>query len=92
MIAELGLFFLTLALALALVQAVFPVMGLARRQDIWLAYVGPAARAQFGCLLAAFAALIHAFLTNDFTLTYVAHNSNSALPWLYRISAVWGAH
>ncbi|MSQ69014.1 MAG: heme lyase CcmF/NrfE family subunit [Gammaproteobacteria bacterium] len=92
MIAELGLFLLTLALGLALVQTLFPVVGLARGQDIWLAYVGPAARAQFGCLLAAFAALIHAFLTNDFTLAYVAHNSNSALPWLYRISAVWGAH
>ena len=92
MIAEVGLFLVSLALALACVQVLFPVVGLAAGRPLWLGYARPAAQAQFLCLLGAFVALVEAFLTNDFTLAYVAQNSNSALPWFYRISAVWGAH
>ncbi|MCZ6525427.1 MAG: heme lyase CcmF/NrfE family subunit, partial [Gammaproteobacteria bacterium] len=40
----------------------------------------------------AFAALVYAFITNDFSVSYVANNSNTLLPVQYRISAVWGAH
>ena len=92
MIPELGLFLLALALALASAQIAFPALGLWRGRAAFMAFGAPAARAQFVCLLGAFAALMHAFLTNDFTLAYVAQNSNSALPWFYRVSAVWGAH
>jgi len=91
-IPEIGLFLCLLALALAAVQVAFPAIGLMRGEAAWLAMARPAARAQFVCLLAAFGTLIHAFLTNDFTLVYVAQNSNSALPWPFRVSAVWGAH
>ena len=92
MIPEIGLFLCALALALSVVQVVFPTIGLWRRDAAWLAMARPAARAQFACLLAAFAVLVHAFLVNDFSLLYVAQNSNSALPWPYRVSATWGAH
>ena len=92
MIPEIGLFLCLLALALASVQVLFPTIGLLRGEAAWLAMARPAARAQFLCLLAAFATLMHAFLVNDFSLVYVAQNSNSALPWPYRMSAVWGAH
>ena len=90
MIPELGLFLLALALALALAQTVFPALGLWRGRAAFLAFGAPAARAQFVCLLGAFIALTHAFLVHDFSLAYVAQNSNSALPWIYRVSAVWG--
>ena len=40
----------------------------------------------------AFAILTYAFVTQDFSVAYVAQNSNSLLPWYYRFSAVWGAH
>jgi cytochrome c-type biogenesis protein CcmF len=40
----------------------------------------------------AFAILTYAFVTQDFSVKYVALNSNSVLPWYYRFSAVWGAH
>ena len=33
-----------------------------------------------------------AFLTNDFSVKYVADNSNTQLPILFKASAVWGAH
>lgn len=46
----------------------------------------------FLLLLFSFGALLWAFYTNDFTLNYVATNSNSQLPWYYRLTAVWGAH
>ena len=46
----------------------------------------------FGFLAISFFILCYAFYTNDFTIQYVASNSNSQLPWYYRITAVWGAH
>jgi len=91
-IPELGHFMLTLALAVAVIQSVFPLIGGIRGYANWTALARPAARIQFLLVLAAFAILAHAFLVNDFSLTYVAQNSNSTLPAAYRISAVWGAH
>lgn len=80
MIVELGHFFLVLALGVALLQGGVPVVA------------RPAAQLQFGCLLVAFAALVYAFVVHDYTLAYVAANSNSQLPLRYRVTAVWGAH
>lgn len=92
MIAELGHFALVLALALATLQTVVPLIGAARGNLLWMALARPAARAQCVVVALAFAALTWAFVSNDFSLAYVAANSNSALPLPYRISAVWGAH
>ncbi|EQD70587.1 cytochrome c-type biogenesis protein CcmF [mine drainage metagenome] len=52
----------------------------------------PAAAGQFVFVALAYAVLTHAFLVNDFSVAYVAQNSNLTLPWYYRLSAVWGAH
>jgi len=92
MIPEIGHFMLALALAVACLQAVIPLVGATRGYSNWVAFASPAARVQFLLVLAAFLTLVHAFLTNDFSVAYVAHNSNSALPAAYRLSAVWGAH
>ena len=92
MIAELGHFALTMALALAVVQSVFPLIGAHRGDVSWMALAKPAARAQCVFVVLAFAALAHAFANNDFSIAYVAANSNSALPLAYRLSAIWGAH
>jgi cytochrome c-type biogenesis protein CcmF len=92
MIPELGHFALILALCMALVQALFPIVGVARGMPGWIAVARPVARAQLLCMLIAFACLTHAFIVNDFSVQYVARNSNTALPLMYRISAVWGAH
>lgn len=92
MIAELGHFTLIVALLVALVQAVVPLAGAARGRLAWMALARPAARVQ--CLLVAlsFAALTWSFVSNDFSVRYVAANANSALPLAYRIAAVWGGH
>ncbi|MDN3519080.1 heme lyase CcmF/NrfE family subunit [Aquisalimonas lutea] len=92
MIGELGLFALVLALVLALMQAALPLAGAHRGQRQWMAVARPAAVGQLLMLALSLAALATAFLQNDFSLAYVAENSNTALPWYYRLTAVWGAH
>ena len=51
-----------------------------------------AATGQFLFLLVSFVCLAYCFVVNDFSVLYVANNSNTSLPLHYRISAVWGAH
>jgi hypothetical protein len=52
----------------------------------------PLAYGQFTFLAIAFACLVQAFLTSDFSVLYVAQNSNTLLPDIYKVSAVWGGH
>ncbi|MEO0973958.1 MAG: heme lyase CcmF/NrfE family subunit, partial [Pseudomonadota bacterium] len=92
MIPELGHFALVLALGLALLQAMFGFAGGQTGRSDWLAAVRPAAYGQLAFVLVAFVALTWSFVQNDFTVQYVASNSNTALPLPYRIAAVWGAH
>ncbi len=92
MIPELGHFALILALCLAVVQTIFPILGAHQGMSNWMAVARPAAAGQWVFMLLAFACLTYAFIANDFSVIYVASNSNSALPIEYRISAVWGGH
>ena len=92
MIPELGHLALILALCLATVQATLPMIGAWRGDRQWMGIAQPAAWGQFAFLLFSFLCLAQAFLADDFSVAYVASNSNSALPWYYKFSAVWGAH
>ena len=92
MIPELGHFALILALCVALVQSTVPLIGAHRGAIAWTAMARPAARLQLLFVAIAFACLTYGFIVNDFSVAYVAHNSNTELPLMYRISAVWGAH
>jgi cytochrome c-type biogenesis protein CcmF len=92
MIPELGHFALILALCLALVQASFPLIGSLNGTRSWMAMARPLAYGQLAFIGIAFLCLVEAFLTSDFSVRYVATNSNSLLPDIYKISAVWGAH
>ncbi|RNF83148.1 heme lyase CcmF/NrfE family subunit [Lysobacter psychrotolerans] len=92
MLPELGQIALLLALLVALMQAVLPLAGAQRSIASWMAIARPAAYAQLLLVALAFAALTHGFVTQDFSLRYVATNSNSLLPVIYRYTAVWGAH
>ncbi|ERV84208.1 cytochrome c-type biogenesis protein CcmF [Pseudomonas aeruginosa] len=91
-VPELGHLALILALCLALVQASLPLVGAWRGDRQWMSLAQPAAWGQFAFLLFAFACLTWSFMVDDFSVAYVASNSNSALPWYYKFSAVWGAH
>jgi cytochrome c-type biogenesis protein CcmF len=92
MIPELGHLALILALCLALAQAGFGLVGAHWRRADWMGVVRPAVAGQFVFLALAFGCLVTAFLQHDFSVAYVAQNSNSALPAYYRVAAVWGAH
>ena len=92
MIAELGNICLILALAMAIIQSAFPIAGAAKGNRTWMSLARPTARLQFLFVLIAFIILVYSFLINDFSIAYVANNSNTLLPWFYRFSAVWGAH
>ena len=92
MIPELGQFALILALVLAGAQAFFGLCGAQRGDARWQAVVRPAVAGQFVLISTAIGALVYAFVSFDFSVLYVASNSNSALPTFYRVAALWGAH
>ncbi len=92
MVPELGQFALALALLIALVQGILPLAGAARGDVAWMRVARPAAQGQFVFVAFAFACLTYAFVTKDFSVQYVANNSNSELPLQYRVAAVWGGH
>ena len=92
MIPELGHLAMILALCLALVQSTLPMVGAWRGDRQWMSLAQPAAWGQFAFLTLSFACLTYSFMADDFSVAYVAQNSNSALPWYYKFSAVWGAH
>ncbi len=92
MIAEIGHFALVLALVLALVQSVVPIVGAVRR-DGALMQVGPSvALAQLLLVGISFGALAHAYMTSDFSVANVYENSHSLKPALYKLTGVWGNH
>jgi cytochrome c-type biogenesis protein CcmF len=92
MIPELGHFALILALLLSATQSAFSLAGAARGNVAWMAAGRSAVVGQFVFTAVAFAALAWSFAERDFSVLYVASNSNSQLPLFYRIAAVWGAH
>ena len=92
MIPELGHFSLILALTMALVQGVLPILGAHRGHAGWIGLARPAARGQFLFVLVAYACLTQVFVNNDFSVLLAAQHSNSNLPLVYRVTAVWGNH
>ncbi|OYX19103.1 MAG: heme lyase NrfEFG subunit NrfE, partial [Rhodobacterales bacterium 32-66-9] len=92
MIVELGHFALILALMVALVQSSLPMWGAYTGDARLMAVAKPAAGLQMVLLAFAFAALMRAFITSDFSLALVFSNSNSLKPLLYKITGTWGNH
>ena len=92
MTIELGHFALILAFCLTLPQAFFGLAGAAYRKPHWIALTRNAVVGHFVLTAISFACLMYAFYVNDFSVLYVAQNSNSELPTIYRLAATWGAH
>jgi cytochrome c-type biogenesis protein CcmF len=92
MIPELGHLLLFFALAVAIAQGVVPLVGAQKGRADWMALARPLAMWQGLLVLLAFFCLTASFVRNDFSVLYVASNSNSELPTFYRVAAVWGGH
>ena len=92
MIPEIGHFALLLCLPIAIFLASIPLLGAILGRPLWMRLGPLLALGQWLFLLLAFICLTHSFLTDDFTVKLVAMHSNSALPWYFKLSAVWGNH
>lgn len=92
MIIELGHFALILALVFSALQAVVPSLGIVKNQAAWIALARPLAASQFLLIILSFVILITGFVSNDFSVAYVAAHSNTRLPVFYKIAGSWGGH
>jgi cytochrome c-type biogenesis protein CcmF len=92
MIPELGQVALSLALAVALFLSAASLYGAHKSDAAWMRFARPAAQSMALLVAFAFGCLVHAFVVNDFSVAYVATNSNSALPLQYRVAGAWGGH
>ena len=92
MIVEFGSFALVLAFCLSLAQAGLSGIGRWRRSSILAGAGEGAALAAFLAVALAFAALMHAFITSDFSVANVLANSHTEKPLLYKIAGTWGSH
>ena len=92
MIPEIGHFSLILALLVALTLGSFPIIGAARGNKVWMGLAKPLSALQFALITFSFLCLAYAFAAKDYSVVYVANNSNSQLPLQFRIAAVWGGH
>ena len=92
MIPEFGHYALILALCVAILQGILPLVGAHQSRREWILLARPAAQTVFLLLAIAFVILAWSFYTNDFSVLYVADHSNSQMPVIYRLGAVWGGH
>lgn len=92
MIPEIGQFALILALCLSAVLATVPLYGTAVNNFVWMHYARPLVKGQFLFLSISFICLGYSFSVDDFSVIYVANNSNSQLPIQFKLSAIWGGH
>lgn len=92
MIPEFGHYALILALCIAILQGILPLVGAHQGRREWILLARPAAQSVFLLLAIAFVILAWSFYSNDFSVLYVADHSNSQMPVMYRLGAVWGGH
>jgi len=92
MIAELGHYALMLALGLAVIQGTMPIVGTRTNDPVLMSMAAPTALAQFAFVAMAFGALAICYVISDFSVLNVFENSNSQMPFIYRLTSIWGNH
>ena len=92
MLPELGQMALILAACLSLVLALVPVWGVQKGVASWITLARPVAFGQLFFMSVSYGILTTAFIQHDFSVLYVASNSNTHLPFMYLIAGVWGSH
>jgi cytochrome c-type biogenesis protein CcmF len=92
MIPELGSFSLILALCLSVLLGTLPIIGAHTNNQIWMNLARPLAAGIFVFLAISISILAYAFVTDDFSVSFVALHSNTLLPMRYKLTAVWGGH
>jgi cytochrome c-type biogenesis protein CcmF len=91
MTADVGFGMTIVALVLAAYGGVVAAVGARTGRAALVESAQHAALGVFVLVTACFALLTYAFLTFDFSIRYVASNTNLGTPFYYRITGVWGA-
>lgn len=92
MIPEIGNLSLITSFVLALLLALLPAFSTAKQPELKLSQAKGLILGQSTCIILSYICLTYSFLSNNFTVAYVANNSSLALPWYYKLCAVWGGH
>jgi len=92
MIPELGHFALIIGLAFAICLSIVPLVGVFSRHQQLITYAKPLTFGMFAFVSISIMMLGYSFVTDDFSVLYVAGHSNSHLPYYFKMSAVWGGH
>src|SRR3989344_316295 len=92
MMPEIGQLMLILALVLSVAQVIVPTLGVYFESSGYMNLSRRLAYAQIFAVGSSFLILMLAFVGDDFSVRYVAENSNTALPFIYKLGATWGAH
>ncbi len=92
MLVEIGHFALVLALLVAAVQGVVPLIGAQAKSRALMDLARPAALLQLGLVALSFAIFIHAHIVSDFSVLNVFENSSLEKPMLYKVTGAWGSH
>jgi len=92
MIPELGNFALILTFLLSIILGVVPMVGAARNNAMWISLARPLTAGVFVFLSISLFVLGYSFVTDDFSVQFVANHSNTMLPLQYKVTAVWGGH
>ena len=92
MVPEYGQLALNFALFISVCLAIIPLLGTIYGRVVWMATCRSLSTGLFVFIVIAYACLTWSFYVDDFSVKYVAGHSNSLLPTVYKISAVWGGH
>lgn len=90
--SEIGYIAMLAAFVLAILQWLIPMLGVFTQRAHLQNVASSLSIAAAAALCVSFAGLVAAFLLNDFSLLYVAAQSNTLMPWVYKLSATWGGH
>ncbi|MBN8431963.1 heme lyase CcmF/NrfE family subunit [Microbulbifer salipaludis] len=89
---ELGHFALIVGLLLSVALSVVPLLGTYTGRELWMGTARPLSMGVLAFTTLSYICLTVAFVNSDFSVAYVAQNSNSILPMVYKVTAVWGGH
>jgi cytochrome c-type biogenesis protein CcmF len=91
-VPEMGQLALIIGFCFSVALFVLPLWGSYSNNTLLMLSARSFSAGFFIFVLISFLCLTWSFSQNDFSVTYVATNSNSLLPMHYKISAVWGGH
>ena len=92
MIPEIGHVFLITHLILSLLGGILPLVAIYTNNGIFNLPIKRLSVSLFLLIAISFLSLVYSFLVDDFSVAYVAQNSNLNLPEYYKLAATWGAH